>query len=188
MKRVILVAIASAGALTACASRQRELGDLPLDSPVVGANSPIGNAMRDAGDLERSDSGGAAKEGGDTDVRESFAWIFDRMISVHCVGCHNRGTHGRTPFLERRDAYEQVVGRPSEQLPSMPYVTPGSPERSYFFRKVAGTHGAACAEAGKPASECGLLMPRGGPGVAAAALPNADVATLRKWIEGGARR
>lgn len=71
-----------------------------------------------------------------------------------------------------------LVGRPSTQVPSLPYVMPSDPSQSYLFRKLTGDFCGAPTCAG---DACGKRMPRGGD-----PLDPASLATVREWIAQGA--
>jgi len=71
----------------------------------------------------------------------------------------------------------------SQQLPSMPYVTPGDPSNSYLQRKIDGNFaGLSCAPGADDhsAKPCGESMP---PGQPASSILRAQ---LRAWIADGA--
>jgi hypothetical protein len=87
-------------------------------------------------------------------------------------GCHvDEATPAAGLDLSIGKAAASLVGIASTSVPSMPRVTPGKPEASYLFCKIDAT----CA------ARQGERMPRGEP-----ALADADLATVRAWIEGGA--
>jgi hypothetical protein len=69
-------------------------------------------------------------------------------------------------------AYATLVGVPSVDSPLL-RVKPGEPEQSYLIRKLEGTH----IDAGGK----GLRMPMDG-----VPLSDADIATIRQWVEQGA--
>jgi hypothetical protein len=70
-----------------------------------------------------------------------------------------------------------LVGRPSSQGPSLPYVTPSDPSQSYLFRKLTDFCGLSACDGDR----CGQRMPRGGDPLDPAALE-----TVRAWIAQGA--
>jgi hypothetical protein len=72
-----------------------------------------------------------------------------------------------------------LVGRPSTQTPSLPYVTPSDPARSYLFSKLTADF---CGLPECDGDRCGKRMPRGGDPLAPAALE-----TVRAWIAQGAQ-
>ncbi|MEQ1505360.1 MAG: DUF1588 domain-containing protein [Myxococcota bacterium] len=104
-----------------------------------------------------------APEAGACDpVRQAF----DRS----CTTCHS----GAVPAggLDLGDPTD-LVGRPSSQAP-LDLVTAGSPDDSYLWHKLAGTHG--------DVGGSGDAMPPPG----AAALAGTDRDAIRAWIAGGA--
>lgn len=64
--------------------------------------------------------------------------------------CHINDDDGN---LSLSDAYDKIVGVPSDDLPSMNLVEPGDPDASYLWRKIDNTH----LEVGGDGAE----MPRG---------------------------
>lgn len=72
------------------------------------------------------------------------------------------------------DAYDNIVDVPSSQVPSMPFIKPGSPEMSYIMHKLEGTH--------LGVGGSGQAMPPGGP------LKANVLDMLRVWIQEGAPR
>lgn len=68
----------------------------------------------------------------------------------------------------------------SKALPSMPYVTPGDPERSFLLHKLDGslcTLDAQCS-----GGSCGRTMPQGND-----LLPKTSRDAIRRWISQGAK-
>jgi len=70
-------------------------------------------------------------------------------------------------------AYSELVDVPSSDVPSMDRVEPGDSANSYFFHKIAGTHGSV--------GGAGVQMPLGYPAVSAA-----DQLLIQTWIDEGA--
>jgi hypothetical protein len=70
-----------------------------------------------------------------------------------------------------------LVGRPSTQGASLPYVTPSDPSQSYLFRKLTDFCGLPTCDADR----CGERMPRGGD-----PLDPASLELIRAWIAQGA--
>lgn len=80
-------------------------------------------------------AGGMAGAGAD-DV--SFAATVQPLFDQAC-NCH-QSTPLMAPFsLKAADAYDNIVGAPASQLPSMPLVTPGKLNQSYLWHKLDGT-------------------------------------------------
>ena len=93
------------------------------------------------------------------------------------AGCHSAGQS--VPDLET-DPYAAIVGVMPLSA-AVPYVTPGDPQTSYLWHKIAATHtleanlgGCGCGGAGNP-------MPSGG-----ATISDQDKDTIFAWIEQGA--
>ncbi len=73
------------------------------------------------------------------------------------------------------DAYDQIVGVASDDVPSMNLIEPGSLDDSYLWRKLDGTHTAVGGE--------GFTMPRG-----SFTLKKRDKNKIEAWILDGAPR
>lgn len=103
------------------------------------------------------------------DFASQIAPIFD----TRCVMCHVDGNElgGLRLFPE---PWAQLVGVASTQAP-LKLVEPGSPEKSYLYAKLLGTH--------ESVGGSGLQMPpQQGP------LDAADIEAIRRWIAEGAGR
>ncbi len=104
--------------------------------------------------------------------RLSFAPDIEPILLDNC-GCHiGAGAPGGLVLLGG-EAYANLVGVPSQQLPTMARVAPGEPSQSYFLHKLRGTH--------EDAGGGGFQMPRG-----ASPLSDDDQRLVRDWIRGGA--
>lgn len=88
---------------------------------------------------------------------------------IWTAGCASASCH---PFMTA--AYDNIVDVPSSQLPTMPFIKPGDPDRSYLLHKLLGTHLGVGGN--------GAAMPPGGP------LKAATLDMLRVWILEGAPR
>jgi hypothetical protein len=127
--------------------------------------------------------------------RVSFASDVLPIFVTSCAfgECHG-SVHGRNNgvFLGARPAAEgavaandakairaSLVGQASTEVPSMPYVTPSDPSRSFLFRKLEGDMCGLAECSGS--SACGLPMPRGGD-----KLDPASLEIVRSWIAQGA--
>jgi hypothetical protein len=106
------------------------------------------------------------------------------VLPVFQTSCTSNSTcHGSSDgievFLSGGDVHRRIVGVPSTELATMPYVTPGDPTNSYLMHKVDGTLADFHAHCAK--QDCGLQMPKG-----EAPLSQADRDVIRAWIEQGA--
>jgi hypothetical protein len=91
------------------------------------------------------------------------------ILNNYCVMCHlPGGAQGELSLYP--DAWSELVGVPSKQSPLL-QVEPGSPEKSYLYIKLIDT------------GESGQLMP-----VQQAPLDQAQIETIRLWIEQGAKQ
>jgi len=57
---------------------------------------------------------------------------------LNCGGCHLAQNHkGRLNLV---DAYDKIVNVASDDVPTMPLITPGDLSSSYLWRKLEGSH------------------------------------------------
>jgi hypothetical protein len=97
--------------------------------------------------------------------------IFNRS----CIGCHPSVVQSLD--LTAAKSYAGLVGVRAVEAPDLVRVVAGDPDRSFLWLKVAGLPGDASRNPG-----VGGRMPQGqGP------LPQADLDTIRAWIEQGAK-
>ena len=69
---------------------------------------------------------------------ESHAADIQPIWNRKCGGCHLDGS--RSGSLNLDDGFASMVDIPSDDVPSMPLVTPGDPEASYLWHKLEDTH------------------------------------------------
>lgn len=94
------------------------------------------------------------------------------VLERNCFVCHSPDDdQGGLSLLP--DAWEKLVNVPSRQV-GMKLVEPGSPEKSYLFLKLLGTH--------EEAGGKGRIMP-----IEQDALDPADIEAVRQWILQGAK-
>ena len=110
----------------------------------------------------------------------SFAQDVERFLASSCGtnGCHGRvqaNPPAKPMRLDAGQSYGAIVEVASAQLPSMPRITPAQPDQSYLIHKIQGTH--------QQAGGSGTSMPQG-----RAAVPQATIAMMRRWITEGAQR
>ena len=95
------------------------------------------------------------------------------ILTPTCSTCHT--DDGRTPAgglnLKSGSSFAQLVNVTSTGKPGATRVIPGNPSGSYLVQKLEGA-----------ADIVGLRMPRNGPPF----LTDAEVATIRQWIQNGA--
>jgi len=96
--------------------------------------------------------------------------VASNIVRQRCTKCH--GARRKAAGLDLTKGLEPLVGAASSQS-SFALVEAGQPERSYLFLKLTGRHDGS----GK-----GARMPLGGKPLQADA-----IATIRKWIQDGAR-
>ncbi|HUP44690.1 MAG TPA: hypothetical protein VM779_04170 [Thermoanaerobaculia bacterium] len=105
------------------------------------------------------------------DPSATFTRVQNEIFSQSCtaVGCHDAIGRQQNLRLLPGLAHSQVVGVPSEQMPSLRRVEPGDFPNSYLYRKLTG------------AGITGERMPSGGP-----YLTEPWLALIRDWIRRGA--
>lgn len=101
----------------------------------------------------------------------SFAEDIWASILQPACGCHAGGAGGLMMGMDAASAYASMVNVPSSI--GMAYVSPGDPDNSYLFHKVAGSQ----ADVGG----AGSTMPLGAP-----ALAQDQLDAINAWIADGA--
>jgi len=116
--------------------------------------------------------GCCAVPAGHTGEPGSFKRDVVPLFKSRCVMCHlpDSGQAGLT--LHPNGGYAKVVGVKSTQSPLL-LVEPGSPEKSYLYRKLIGDH--------TDVGGAGERMPFGD------TLSAEQIETVRRWIEDGAQ-
>lgn len=114
---------------------------------------------------------------GATPVAAQDSGAFDErvvpILNQRCVMCHvEGGALGELSLYP--DPWNRLVGVASTQSP-LKLVEPGSPEKSYLYAKLLGTHGKA--------GGSGQRMP-----LPPDHLDAAELETIRQWILKGALR
>ncbi len=138
----------------------------PFGLVVVGLLLTIG-----AG-LVASVVGAVRESAGDTARAAGFTEV-QSILSANCSSCHPGVVASLD--LTAPKAYASIVGVRSTEVPSLPLVIAGDPDRSYLYLKVAGWPGNG------PNPIVGGRMPFGqGP------LSPQQLATIRSWIVAGA--
>ncbi len=102
----------------------------------------------------------------------SYSRHVEPLIIKRCLGCHTAEEPKAELVLEKGRGYAQLVGRASEQIPSLQLVVPGDADESYLWHKVDHT------------APTGKGMPRTLTG--SKRLPPAELELIRRWIENGA--
>ena len=137
------------------------LGGHAAGAPAVAGSGAGGNSLVSAGT-----SGLAQPES------VGFAATVQPFIDKAC-NCHESSPILMAPFsLKPADAYGQLVNMPSQQLPSMVRVKPGSIEQSYLWHKISGTQ--------LQVGGSGMIMPSTIP------LSAEEKLIFERWINAGA--
>lgn len=103
----------------------------------------------------------------------SFTTDVEPVLAAGCatMGCHGFPAPKEGLDLRAGQAYDALVGVPSQQCGARALVAPGEPENSYLLHKLRGVE--LCS---------GTRMPKG-----ANPLPAAEVAAIENWICSGAQ-
>ena len=117
---------------------------------------------------------GADGDTGDSSAdTPAFTEDLQPIFNRNCVGsCHDATTRSGGLTLAADVAYSELVGVPSEQVPSLVRVAPGDPDVSYLLNKLEGTHMSVGGE--------GTRMPP------ELVLAQTELDLFRAWIEAGA--
>jgi hypothetical protein len=150
--------------------RQHRLACLGL-SAVLTACGGGGGGGGGAADTGPGDDGGDDGGGGGSVLLPDFDSILSDVLEPLCTNCHVGATAPLGLRLDSANAYDLLVGVPSQQQPSLLLVDPGNPDDSYLIQKLEGT------------AATGGQMPLDG-----APLPQADIDVVRQWITDGAQR
>ncbi len=145
--------------------------------------------------MSQSSDGGSDEAAAMISFSSQVIPIFQTNCSTSGGICH--GTTSVTTMMQPRPylgpsfgtldvatlamVHDGIVGTPSGELPTMPYVTKNDPTQSFLFYKIAGTQGSLTCTDTFASPPCGLSMPFGGMPISAA-----DQATIKSWIEQGA--
>lgn len=100
-----------------------------------------------------------------------FNSIQQNVFTPICTVCHSGSNAPHGLHLDAANSYDQLVGVPSVEQPTILRVAIGDPDGSYIIQKLEG-HAAT-----------GAQMPFGGP-----PLPQATIDLIRQWISAGALR
>jgi hypothetical protein len=102
----------------------------------------------------------------------SYREHVEPLVLERCLSCHTFDEAKAELVLEPGRGYDQLVARPSVQVPSMQLVEPGSPDRSYLWHKIQGT---VSVGEGMPRTLFGSRR-----------LPEPEIERFRRWIADGA--
>jgi methionine-rich copper-binding protein CopC len=108
--------------------------------------------------------------GTSTTVTADFQSIQDNVFTPICAKCHVGASAPEGLQLTEGNAYNNLVGVPSTEQPSVLRVDPGNPANSYMIRKIMNTPGIS-----------GIQMPYMLP-----QLPTATQAAMAQWVTNGA--
>lgn len=104
----------------------------------------------------------------------SFTAEIQPLFNNRCVACHSGASPSGGLNLAEAEAYGNIVGVASQQLPTILLVGPFDPESSYLFHKIRGTQ----ASVGGSGAQ---MPPIGDP------LSTAEQEKVRLWIQQGAQ-
>jgi mono/diheme cytochrome c family protein len=115
----------------------------------------------------------AKPDGGNTDPSANLAHLQQTIFGAICAACHTGAAAPRGLRLDSEDnSYAFLVGRASDEVPSLLRVNPGNPDQSYIVKKIEGA-----------SDIVGGRMPLGGP-----YLSQEQIKLIRDWIANGAPR
>lgn len=103
------------------------------------------------------------------DDSPTLANIQARVFTPICIQCHIGAAAPQGLRLDSANAFNDLVGVASREVPSLARVEAFSPDNSYLVQKIEGS------------AAVGARMPLGGP-----PLPVADIQLIRQWIADGA--
>lgn len=105
------------------------------------------------------------------DPTATFTRVQNEVFTPSCAtfACHDNIGQQQDVWLSPGHSYASLVGRASSEMPSLLRVTPGNPDASYLYRKLAGT------------GITGDRMPQG-----RSPLSAAGIKLVRDWIRRGA--
>lgn len=98
----------------------------------------------------------------------SLARDIQPVLNANCVACHQDAAPGGSLSLQSRSFLRNTVNVPSTGLPRMMRIRPGSPQSSYLYLKLTGSH--------LRAGGAGVAMPLG------SRLDNRSLGLIRDWI------
>lgn len=105
------------------------------------------------------------------DPTATFTRVQNEIFTPTCavLGCHDPIGHESDMILTAGRAYDNIVNKPSVEMPSLARIQPNDPANSYLYRKITG------------AGITGERMPFGG-----ASLSESQIKLVRDWIRRGA--
>ncbi|MBX7082269.1 MAG: hypothetical protein K1X88_23885 [Nannocystaceae bacterium] len=182
----------SSGGATTIATTTGSDGSAPGSATV---DSTAGAGSSDGGDTVGSDDGGTtdALPQGCYDYAAfaptvvSFRADVMPIFASACSSCHADASksiyfgQGGTTEAEATAVYDVLLHGVPKQAPQLAFVAPFDPLHSYMIAKIEyADPGHTCAAVQCDEPGCELAAPPAGP------LPEADKATLRSWVLGGA--
>ncbi len=163
--------VLSANALVRTGSRMPTTNDFQNPNNAVILAWIAGAEFPEGGDSEGSSSSTGTSTG---DGMPTFDADILAILSPMKCSCHQSapsGSNGNLSFPPA-DAYTNLVGVASDDIPGMNLIEPNDPDNSYLLHKLKGTQ----ADVGG----AGGLMPIGPP------LDAADIQIVEDWINAGA--
>lgn len=160
-------------------------GTIVTNRPVTWASSDPGVAEVDATGLVTAVGPGSASITATSDgarasaavsvvASATFAADVQPIFSGNCAfsGCHAGPTPQQGQNLSAGNAYANIVGVFSRELPTMLRIDPGQPLTSYLVHKIRGTQLQVGGQ--------GVRMPFGGQ------LTQPEIDVIRAWVQAGA--
>lgn len=137
-----------------------------------GAVTIDAQAVDGAGNVGTSATASATVSNSTGPVPFTFTEIQTQIFNQSCAlsGCHTGGSPAGSMNLSAGNAYAQIVGVASSEVPSLQRINPGNAAQSYLIQKLEGAP-----------TITGQRMPFGGP-----YLPQSTIDRIRAWVDAGA--
>jgi hypothetical protein len=152
--KLCAVLLASAAVLAGCAGNGEGLNANGL---------PVGSSSGGSGS-------GSSSGGGSGTVTADFDSIQENVFTPICSPCHSGATAPKGLMLDAAHSYNDIVGMPSVEQPSLDRVKAGDPDSSYLVQKIEGAPGIS-----------GAQMP-----FMETPLPQSTINAIRQWVMDGA--
>jgi hypothetical protein len=130
-----------------------------------------------------SSPSGPGTPSGPVSFRSDVAPVFATSCATNS-DCHGSADGSNVylagPATDSKRTLAGLVNKPANELPTMPYITPGDPTNSYLMHKIDGDLSSlgAC----KTKGVCGDPMPKNQP-----TLDTTTRELIRQWITEGAK-
>lgn len=141
-----------------------------------GDDSDGGGSSGSSGSSGSGQSGSSGSGGSSSAAEAKFSVIYETIFAKN-KRCNSSQCHGGAESLKMStaaEAYEQLVGRASTEIPGKTRVVAGDSEASLLYQVLL----AEVSEGGRTVGK----MPEG-----SSSLTAAEIALIKKWIDDGAK-